>query len=192
VFTAFLDTCTLWPSLQRDFFLTLGSEGVYRPIWSEAILAELQYQETVKLTSRGMTIRRAEASAAILIERMRASFEDAIILGWEPLEGTFGTPDPDDEHVVAAADHGRAHGIVTHNLRDFPASAVPASITVLDPATFAHHLVARNPSASRRAIEQIAARSGHQGPKRTAADIIRTLQDRYGMSGVASLLERPG
>ncbi len=34
---------------------------------------------------------------------MRGYFPDAMVKGWEPLEGGFPLPDPDDRHVLAAA-----------------------------------------------------------------------------------------
>src|SRR5262245_27525988 len=39
--TALLDTCVLVPSGARDVLLEIASTGIYRPLWSTAILAEL-------------------------------------------------------------------------------------------------------------------------------------------------------
>ncbi len=103
MFTAVLDTCALWPSLQRDFLLSLAIEGLYRPVWSSVILAELEYGEAEKLTRRGVAREQAVTHARRLIEQMKGAFDDAEVRGWEGLDGTYGLPDPNDEHVVAAA-----------------------------------------------------------------------------------------
>ncbi len=124
MFTALLDTCVLWPSLQRDFLLSLAIEGMYRPVWSAVILDELEYEETVKWSERDMAQREAACRARHLIDQMSAAFTDAEATGWDGLEGTYGLPDPDDEHVLAAAAVTGASAIVTNNLKDFDAPGV--------------------------------------------------------------------
>jgi len=88
VFAALLDTCVLWPSLQRDVFLCFAVEGIYRPVWSAAILEELEYHEEHKLAQRGTSPGEARSRAVRLIAAMRAAFDDAEARGWEPLEGS--------------------------------------------------------------------------------------------------------
>ena len=137
MFAAILDTNVLWPSLQRDFLLSMAVEGLYRPLWSEAILEELHLHEQLKLIDRGSDEAAALASAERLVDRMRANFADALVTGWEPLDGTFGLPDCDDEHVLAAAVIGGAGAIVTDNAKHFPAELVPNRIQVLHAKDFA-------------------------------------------------------
>ncbi|MEW2012828.1 MULTISPECIES: PIN domain-containing protein [Microbacterium] len=176
MFTATLDTSVLWPSLQRDFLLSLAVEGAYRPTWSSAILDELEFHEEVKLVKRGIPVAEAASRAATLIAAMRREFADAEVEGWEPLEGTFGLPDPDDEHVVAAA-----VAIVTENLKDFPAAKIPPGIQVLSAREFAKNTVALNPGHALAAVREIASRSGRYGAALTVEEILDTLRDRYGM-----------
>ena len=68
-----LDTCALWPSLRRDFLLSLAVEGLYRPVWSSVILAELEYEEAAKLVARGSAPDDAERRARRLIDQMRTA-----------------------------------------------------------------------------------------------------------------------
>lgn len=120
MFAVVLDTCVLWPSLQRDSLLSLAIENLYRPLWSAAILAELEYHEASMLVDRGADPAVAAGQARYLIDQMTSVFDDALVEGWEPLDGTFGLPDPDDEHLVAAAVIGGAGAMVTDNIRDLP------------------------------------------------------------------------
>ena len=181
MFTATLDTSVLWPSLQRDFLLSLAIEGTYRPTWSSAILDELQFHEEAKLVKRGMPVAEAARRAATLIAAMRREFADAEVDGWQPLEGTFGLPDPDDEHVLAAAVIAGAGAIVTENLKDFPADRIPPGIQVLSVREFAKNTVALNPRLALAAVHEIASRSGRYGATLAVGEILETLRDRYGM-----------
>lgn len=189
MFTALLDTSVLWPSTQRDFLLSLAVEGLYRPVWSSAILDELEYHESIKLQERGVPRDEAESRAARLIQHMGV-FSDAEVSGWEPLDGTFGLPDPADEHVAAAAALAGAGAIVTSNLKDFPADRLPDSLQVLPPDEFAANTVSLDPSRAALAVTTMAARSGRLGQERSPTDVLDILESRYSM-GTAAALIRP-
>lgn len=176
---ALLDTCVLWPSLLRDFLLSLAIEGLYRPRWSSAVLAELKEHETRKLVARGAHPEEAALRASRLVWSMRKAFDDSCIVGWEPLEGRFGLPDLDDEHLVAAAVVGEVDAIVTYNLRDLPVEKIPPGIRVLSPIDFAIETVRASPASARRAIIEIARRSTR--PVRTEDEILDILAVRYGL-----------
>lgn len=188
MFTALLDTCVLYPSVQRDFLLSLAVEGLYRPVWSSAILTELRHVEVAKLIRRGIAPVTAGRRAEHLVSTMRRSFDDAEVQGWEPLDGAYGLPDPDDEHLVAAAVVGGAGVIVTHNLRDLPAHKVPGHIEVQRPSDFAWNTVATSPTRALSAIEMMAARTGRRGPVMTVDDVLDQLSKRYEMDAAVELI----
>jgi predicted nucleic acid-binding protein len=190
VFTALLDTCVLWPSLQRDFLLSLAAEGMYRAVWSTAILDELEFHETAKLIRRGDHKDDAAARAHCLVQQMRTAFDDAEVQGWEGLAGTYGLPDPDDEHVVAAAVMSGAGAIVTHNVKDFPESKLPNGLDVVSPAEFAANTVALDPLRAFDAINAIVERSGHKGPQVDKEDVLEILIARYKMAHAVELMRQ--
>lgn len=186
MFAAVLDTCVLWPSLQRDFLLSLAIEGLYRPLWSEAILEELHRHEQLKLIDRGANETAAAAKADYLLDQMRSAFGDAIVQDWEALEGSFGLPDIDDEHVLAAAVVGGAGAIVTENYKDFPSAAVPSTIQIISARDFAADAADVNPASALRALGQLSAR--HTRTPHTPAEILDILVARYGMNEVDEIL----
>lgn len=186
MFAALLDTCVLWPSLQRDFLLSMAIEGLYRPLWSEAILEELHRHEQCKLTDRGADEDHALVQADRLLDNMRVHFDDALVTGWEPLDGTFGLPDPNDEHVLAAAVVGGAGVIVTDNLKHFPAHLIPSDIQVLAGREFAANTADVDPERAARALHAISSR--HTKVKHTAHQLVKLLVDRYGMHDVADIV----
>lgn len=186
MFAAVLDTCVLWPSLQRDFLLSLAVEGLYRPLWSDAVLDELEYHEALKLIERGSAPADAETAAKKLITTMNRAFDDSMVEGWEPLEGTYGLPDVDDEHVVAAAVIGGAGAIVTDNLKHFPKALVPAAIHVVPAAAFAADTAAVSPSRALAAVETISAR--FHNPPLEVPEILALLRTRYGMDDAVEIM----
>lgn len=191
--SAFLDTNVLWPSLQRDFLLSLAADDLYRPLWSEAVLDELLEHEALKQVSRGRTIEEAVDRAERLILRMRQSFAEAETQGWEALVGTFGLPDLDDEHVAAAAVASGAAVVVTDNIKDFPPELLPVGLGVQSAAQFLTHLVASTPK--RAASSLIAMTSRYRNPAYRPDDVLHQLESRYDLSEAANLIRpllRPG
>ncbi|NVI87174.1 PIN domain-containing protein [Actinomadura sp. BRA 177] len=190
MFTALLDTCVLWPSLQRDFLLSLAIEATYRPVWSSAILEELEEHEARKLINKGEHVPQARARAHRLINQMRSAFDDAETQGWEGLEGAYGLPDPDDEHVVAAAVVAGAEVIVTHNMKDFPPDKLPLGLATILPAEFAANTVALHPLRALAAVEAIVERSGRKAHKRTHELVFAALAERYGMIDAVEIMRQ--
>lgn len=191
MFSVVLDTCVLWPSLQRDFLLSMAAERLYRPLWSRTILMELESHESSKLVDRANCDRRtATARAKRLIAMMERAFDDALVEGCECHQSTFGLPDSGDEHVLAAAVLGGAAAIVTSNHRDFPPSRVPKHIQIIKPAQFAADTVAASPESALRAIETMVAR--RQTPPETVDHVLEKLADRYAMSKAVDLLRSAG
>ncbi|WP_148239349.1 PIN domain-containing protein [Ruania zhangjianzhongii] len=188
MFAAVLDTCVLWPSLQRDFLLSLAVQGLYRPLWSTAILAELEEHEARKLVGRGSHPDHAASAAVHLVAQMNHAFDDACVRGWEPLDGTYGLPDPDDEHVMAAAVVGGAGAIVTSNLADFPPNRVPPQIQVKPPAEFALETVEIDPYQGFRAVQELTLR--YRRPLRSVDELLVLLEQRYGMGTTAEVIRR--
>lgn len=98
--------------------------------------------------------------------------------------GTYGLPDVDDEHVVAAAVVGGADVTVSDNLRHFPVDLVPHNIQVLNGRDFAVNTADVDPERAARAICEMSARRSDQTPH----EIVALLAIRYGMDQVAEVV----
>jgi predicted nucleic acid-binding protein len=190
MYTALLDSCVLWPSTQRDFLLSLAIEGAYRFVFSEAILGEVEANEEIKRRERGYSKTVAQKKALHLVTQMRTYFGDSLVRGWEGLEGTYGLPDPDDEHVLAAAVVGGAGSIVTDNFRDFPIAKIPLGIQIISPQDFAYETVGMRPDLGLAAVLAMARRTGRNYQRQSAADILEVLDRIYKMDAATKLIRQ--
>jgi hypothetical protein len=99
---------------------------------------------------------------------------DCLVTGHEPLIDGLVLPDPDDRHVLAAAIRCHAQVIVTHNLRDFPTSALePFGLEAQHPDVFVGHLVDLAPGRVAAVVERQAA--SLTSPPRSADDLLDLL-----------------
>lgn len=113
--SAVLDDCVLVPMALCDFLLRMAEEpAMFRPLWSEQILAEMAKALRTKL-------HRSAADVAWRKQQMVHAFPEAVVtVPTDLLKALDCIPDKDDRHVLAAAIVGRADTIVTQNIRHFP------------------------------------------------------------------------
>ncbi len=163
-FSAFLDTCVLVPSRQRDVLLQVALGRIFRPLWSSEIIRELDYTLRRLLKERGAATEETDAYLARLHQQMESSFPDAVVTGWEQVMGTIDLPDPNDRHVVAAALLGRADVIVTENSKDFPLGSLPHPLFTQTSDEFLLDSLDLDSKTVVAAVKQVAARSGRNGP----------------------------
>ena len=151
-FSAVLDACVLYPNALRDTLLRTAEAGIYQPLWSERILAEV----------RGALVRngRSEQLVDRMLSFVRGAFPEAMVKGWEPLEDSMGNH-VKDRHVLAAAVRGHADVVVTLNLRDFPSSACDhLDIEVQHPDTFLCHNLEQAPEIILQVLREQASSTG--------------------------------
>lgn len=181
-FIVVYDACVLYPAPLRDLLVGLGCSGLCQVKWTRRILDEC---------FRGLLRDRPDL-APDKLSRTRELLERAIpdveVTGYEELiEGISGLPDLDDRHVVAAAVRSGAQVIVTHNLRDFPATALGRyGVEAQSPDDFVRDLIGLNESAVVQVIQRQAARL--RNPPRTLAEVLGSLR-KQGLAESCALLE---
>ena len=178
-YTAVLDACVLVPIALADTLLRVAEKGLYRPLWSMRILAESQ--AATEEVHPGIDAGKRFA-------QMRGAFDDAMVTGWEELEPGIRLPDPDDRHVAAAAARGGAQGIITANVKDFPATALePLGLEAVHPDDFLLDQLDLSPPTILRVIHEQAAHT--RRPPLTPRDLA-TLLGRAGVPGFADEILR--
>lgn len=175
-FPAFFDTCALYGGALNDLLLTLAERGMYRPLWSKDVLAELRRN----LIERGI----AADSVDRRIETMNGAFPDAEVHGYaELVDGMLC--DDGDRHVLAAAVRANAEVLVTFNMRHFPDAALaPYEIELRHPDDFLLDQVGLHERRALGAVEHLL--ETYEAPPLTVADYCALLV----RSGVPRFAER--
>lgn len=110
---ALLDADCLHKLYLRGILLWLADQGAYEPCWTKEILEETVQSLVERFPSQEPRLRKQINSIAV-------GFPEAEIVGYGDLVGTLNCPDPNDEHVLAAAITRKAAKLVTMNVKDFP------------------------------------------------------------------------
>lgn len=89
---------------------------------------------------------------------MERALPQARVDGYQGLVLTLTLPDPDDRHVLAAAMHSGAPHLLTFNLDDFPASALPVGAPqAVHPDHWLAPVLADHPAGALQALEKVVA-----------------------------------
>lgn len=157
LYSAVLDACVLVPSHLRHVLLRIAAEGLYRPLWTERIWAEAR--EAVRENKPLAALEAFDGHEP----KIRATFDDAMVSGWEPLEAAM-LNHAKDRHVLAAAVASGADAIVSDNTRDFPPVALaPYGLECQSADVFLTNQLDLAPDSVAQAVEACAATTGKYG-----------------------------
>jgi predicted nucleic acid-binding protein len=149
--------------------MELAATGLYRAKWTSRIHEE--WTRNVLENRPDITKEQLERTVRL----MNKAAPDANVENSEPLETALSLPDKNDCHVLAAAIHCKAAGIVTFNLRHFPESALSLyEIIAQHPDEFLYHQIGLDQASVLNAVRRI--RERLKSPPKTAAAYLATLE----------------
>ena len=166
-YAAIIDACVLGGGLKRNIILSLAEAGLFRPHWSERILDETE--KAILAISKGSanSVRQRQA-----IER---AFPEAIVHATTNAGLSGLLPDPDDEHVLAAAIAARCDTLVTDNLKDFPQAILDRwGVEVMSPDDFISNAMDLDHAVAIGALRNMRARL--KDPKFTVSALVLKLE----------------
>lgn len=179
-FTAVLDACVLAGALRRNMLLSLAEAGLFRPRWSIRILGEAQ--EAIARITKGKS-EGAKQRKAIEI-----AFPEAIVSGFGAFEDKLELPDPNDNHVLAAAIATSVPVIVTDNLKHFPVDRLnPRAIEAISADDFIADTIELDPVEAVQSLKRM--REHFNRPTLDASALIYKAEAQ-GLMQVANLLNR--
>jgi predicted nucleic acid-binding protein len=165
---ALLDANVLWSAALRDTLLLAAEQGLYRPVWTRAILDEMA--TSLKRYRPDLDPARLDRTVALMLQH----FPEALVEGYERLVPVM-TNAQGDRHVLAAAVRAGAAVVVTSNVADFPASAcAPYGIEVQTPDDFLCDLWDAHPDEMAQVLRTQAAQLVR--PAQTTQQVAETLR----------------
>jgi hypothetical protein len=173
-FTAFVDACTLASVLRRNLILSLAEAEFFRVRWSAKVLDETETAIEKIAEGRGLVDSAQRAKRAR--QAMEVAFEEGLVTDFDGFLGVCqDLPDPNDEHVIAAALKTQAATIVTENLSDFPAELLSKlGIEVRSADRFIADTVALDLGRAVAAIRQM--RHRFKNPAKTPSDLLLDME----------------
>lgn len=179
-FVVVYDACVFHPAPLRDLLIRVARAGLVRARWTERILDECF--RSILARRPDLTPERLARTRALMIQ----SVPDCIVQDYEQLVGGLGLPDPDDEHVLAAAIKAGAQVIVTANLADFPAEKLaPWNCEAKHPDEFVLNLIDLSPALVTQVITEQA--GALRNPPKGVPDVLDMLRLNGLVQSVARL-----
>lgn len=179
-FTVLYDACVLYPAPLRDLLMQLATCELYRAKWSERI-----HQEWI----RNVLKNRPDLNIEIL-EKIRKTMDksvlDCLVEHFDDIEQSLKLPDPNDNHVLAAAIVSGCDVIVTFNIKDFPSKELDKyGIEAQHPDDFLMNLTDLNINKFCSAIKAV--RTRLKNPPKNTNDYLLTLE-KQGLPKTAEFL----
>jgi predicted nucleic acid-binding protein len=154
---------------------------MYLPQWNSGILEELWHCEVAKHLKDGFDREHAAMRTDALIEYMQKHFPLSLVKGWEAFEHEAGSPDPNDNHVIATAIAGGASAIITEDKNGFPREVQERGIEIIKIQDFLYATVEINPWLALEALQKVQERRVKHNPKLTVSGILEILELRYSL-----------
>lgn len=168
LYAVIYDACVLYPAPLRDILIELAAANLFRAQWTEQI-----HEEWIrKLLEARPQLERSKLERTKQL--MNMAVMDSSVTGYEHLVATVTLPDVNDRHVVAAAIHAKSNGIVTFNLKDFPADALkPLNLEAIHPDDFITYQLDLSEAAVFGAVSRVCRRL--RNPPKTGSQYLDTL-----------------
>lgn len=141
-FVVIYDACVLYPANLRDLLLHLALTNLFKAKWSDDIHRE--WIENLLANRPDLKMEKLYKTK----ELMEKAIPDAHIpkSRYQEILSSISLPDPNDNHVLAAAIVCQAQVIVTFNLKDFPKNILSKyEIEAIHPDDFICHLINLSP-----------------------------------------------